>query len=117
MGVKEMKKTAFSFLLLAGILLLAGCQKEARIGGKDAIQFSASTPGTKTVYSGDQTGAKEGIYWIGWDDVANQGDIIRIYSNKAVHRYNKDANTDELSFYKSAATGASLYGSRLCLPA
>lgn len=88
-----MKKTAFSFLLLAGILLLAGCQKEARIGGKDAIQFSASTPGTKTVYSGDQTGAKEGIYWIGWDDVANQGDIIRIYSNKAVHRYNKDANT------------------------
>ena len=88
-----MKKTVFNFLLLAGILLLAGCQKEARIGGKDAIQFSAASPGTKTAYSGQPSAGKEGIYWIEWDETANTGDIVRIFSNKAVHRYNKDADT------------------------
>ena len=54
MGVRKMKKARIPFLLLAGVLLLAGCQKEGRIGGNDAINFSAvSNPGTKTVYGGE----------------------------------------------------------------
>ena len=45
-----MKKIMTYLLLLAGILLLAGCQKEGGIfGGKGEIRFSASArPETKT---------------------------------------------------------------------
>jgi hypothetical protein len=82
MGVREMKTARNLFLLLAGVLLLAGCQKEGRIGGKDAIQFTVGTPGTKTAYSGVVDGGKERINW-------EVGDEIRIYSDKAEHRYNE----------------------------
>lgn len=85
-----MKKTMTYLLLLAGILLLAGCQKEnGTVSGKGEIRFVASArPDTKTVY-----GAYENEYdennkpypvWQSIDWVA--GDEIRIYSDKAVRR-------------------------------
>lgn len=78
-----MKKARILFLLLAGVLLLAGCQKEGKIGGKDAIRFKASAnPGTKTEYTGVYDGGIERIYW-------NMDDPIRIFSNKAEHRYHE----------------------------
>ncbi|MBO4844346.1 MAG: hypothetical protein J5490_07165 [Bacteroidales bacterium] len=78
-----MKKVRILFLLLAGVLLLAGCQKEGKIGDKDAIRFTASSnPGTKTAYSGDVVNGYERIEW-------NMGDKIRIYSNVAEHRYHE----------------------------
>ncbi len=78
-----MKKARILFLLLAGVLLLAGCQKEGKIGGKDAIRFTASSnPGTKTAYSGDVVNGYERIEW-------NMGDKNRIYSNVAEHRYHE----------------------------
>lgn len=72
-----MKKARILFLLLAGVLLLAGCQKEGKIGGKDAIRFTASSnPGTKTEYTGVYDGGIERIYW-------NMDDPIRIFTSKA----------------------------------
>ena len=78
-----MKKARILFLLLAGVLLLAGCQKEGRIGGKDAIRFSAeSNPGTKTVYAGEGANGRERINW-------RENDEIRIFSDKSEHRYHE----------------------------
>ncbi len=77
-----MKKSVLFFLLLAGTLLLAGCQKELK-GGKEAVRFSASShPGTKTAYSGVvDDDDMERIDWV-------VDDQIRIFSDKAEHRYN-----------------------------
>ena len=76
-----MKKTRILFLLLAGVLLLAGCQKEGKVGGNDAIRFTASSnPDTKTSYTGVYNGGIERIDW-------KLGDEIRIFSDKAKHRY------------------------------
>ena len=78
-----MKRARLLFLLLAGILLLAGCQKEGRIGGNDAINFSAvSNPGTKTVYGGEYANNRELIKWL-------ENDEIRIFSDKSEHRYHE----------------------------
>ena len=79
-----MRKTITYLLLAAGILSLAGCQKNGLSGtvsGDNTIRFGASaTPGTKAAYSGDMTGNFERIAW-------QTGDLIRIYSDKATHRY------------------------------
>ena len=88
-----MKKTRILFLLLAGVLLLAGCQKEGfrENGTGTDIEFGASTSSvvTKTAYSGDvysdEGSSYERIDWV-------SGDVIRIYSNEAKHRYNQDQN-------------------------
>lgn len=93
-----MKKTMTYLLLLAGILLLAGCQKEGRIfGGKGEIRFSASArPDTKTAYGAyDATDPKDAS-WQSIDWV--EGDEIRIYSDKAVRRvgYETGAAADAL---------------------
>ena len=107
-----MKKTAFSFLLLAGMLLLAGCQKEGRIGGKDAIRFTAAaTPGTKTAYSGvtNNTGV-ERIDWVEWNDQTGKGDIIRIYSDKAEHRLHSGQHWADYVIKNVTASGAQSKG-------
>ena len=75
-----MKRTLSIFLLLAGVLLLAGCQKDWK-DGKDAIRFKASSaPTTKTAYSGVYDNGVERINWV-------LGDKIRIFSDVAEHRY------------------------------
>jgi len=90
-----MKKTMTYLLLLAGTLLLAGCQKEGGIsGGKGEIRFVASArPDTKTVYGGYYkedddhnwlAADPKDATWQSIDWVA--GDEIRIYSDKAVRR-------------------------------
>lgn len=81
-----MKKNVIIVLLAAGAFLLAGCQKGLLDGDKSSVRFSAvsSEVGTKTAYSGnvEQDGTKyfERIDW-------KRNDLIRIWSDKAVHRY------------------------------
>ena len=81
-----MKKTMTYLLLLAGTLLLAGCQKEGGIsGGKGEIRFSASArPDTKTAYGAYDATDPKNATWQSIDWV--EGDEIRIYSDKAVRR-------------------------------
>jgi hypothetical protein len=85
-----MKKTSAYLLLAAGILLLAGCQKtglSGTVSGDNTIRFAAiAAPGTKTAYSGEVTNNVERIDWV-------KDDLIRIYSDKAVYRY------DDKQFY------------------
>ncbi len=84
-----MKKNVIIVLLVAGAVLLAGCQKGLFDGDKSSVRFTAvsSEVGTKTAYSGDVTtvdGKKyERINW-------KKNDVIRIWSDVAVHRYNED---------------------------
>ena len=90
-----MKKTMTYLLLLAGTLLLAGCQKEGGIsGGKGEIRFVASArPETKTVYGGYYK-EDDDHNWLAadpkdatWQSIDwTAGDEIRIYSDKAVRR-------------------------------
>lgn len=85
-----MKKNVIIVLLAAGAFLLAGCQKGLFDGDKSSVRFTAvsySEVGTKTAYSNDVTtvdGKKyERIDW-------KKNDVIRIWSDVAVHRYNED---------------------------
>lgn len=86
-----MKKTKTTLLLLAGILLLAGCQKEGRLGNdKGLIRFSAaSAPETKTAYSGVLDNANyERIDW-------KLNDVIRIWSPDAYDRYHENGENEK----------------------
>lgn len=91
-----MKKTMTYLLLLAGTLLLAGCQKEGRVSnGNGEIRFMASSrPETKTEYGGYYK--KDNNVWTPttnpdeatWQSINwKNGDILRIYSDKAKDRY------------------------------
>lgn len=109
-GSKEMKRTRLFFLLLAGVLLLAGCQKEGKVGGKDAIRFAAaSTPGTKTAYSGVETDGVERIDWVGMVGT-EVGDVIRIYSDVAEHRYNQGQHWADYVIKDVTTSGAKSEG-------
>ena len=83
-----MKKTfSFASLVLAGMVLLVGCQKDGTRSGNDKmIRFTAglNPPATRTAYSGEVTGGFERIDWV-------NGDLIRIWSDKA-----KDGTTTTL---------------------
>ncbi len=83
-----MRKIHTIVLLIAGSVLLAGCQKTGPFGGESAIRFKAvSNVGTKTAYSGAETEESGHKYErIDW----KQGDLIRVWSNVAVHRYNQN---------------------------
>ena len=97
----RMKGKTILYLLAAGSLLLAGCQKE-NFGNTDGIRFKTSAGmGTKTVYGDDVT--ESGTTWqiIDW----KVDDVIRIYSDKAVHRY---ATTQH--FWDYEVTGKSISG-------
>lgn len=81
-----MNKTIKRLFLLGGLslLVLTACQHEGKFGASDAVRFKAATVGTKTEYSGKTYSGFERIDW-------KDGDEIRIYSDKAKHRY-KDQN-------------------------
>ena len=101
MGV-AMKKISIIFLLLAGVLLLTGCQKEKLFGKGSFIQFTAvsSNVGTKTAYSGSETTASGKTYErIDW----KAGDRIRIWSDVAVHSTISDQHWSD---YRVAAEGS-----------
>lgn len=82
-----MKKTfSYASLILAGIVFLAGCQKDGNTSGNGkTIHFTAGSnaPATRTVYSGAITGGVERIDWV-------SGDLLRIWSDKATDRYNNN---------------------------
>jgi len=86
-----MKKTfSFASLVLAGMVLLVGCQKDGTRSGNDKmIRFTAglNPPATRTAYSGEVTGGFERIDWV-------NGDLIRIWSDKAKDRYNNNPWAD-----------------------
>ena len=84
-----MKGKSTLLLLAAGILSLAGCQKtgltDGISNGNGNIRFTAtaSSVGTKTAYGdydNETDPAWQVVNWV-------QGDKLRIYSDKAVHRY------------------------------
>lgn len=78
----------YAALILAGIILSAGCNKDPN-GPKDPqIRFTAGTgtPQTRTAYSGVVSNNIERIDWL-------VGDRIRIWSDKATYRY------DDQQFY------------------
>ena len=81
-----MKGISKSLLFLAGMtLLLVGCQKEGKVNiGDGSVRFTAATaPQTKTAY-GDYDNANAPTWQrIDW----KAGDLIRIASDKATHRY------------------------------
>ncbi len=84
-----MKKTfSFASLILAGLVLLAGCQKDGNhLNGGQSIRFTAGSGSvmTRTSYSGDVDPATkiERIDWV-------QGDLLKIWSDKATDRYNNN---------------------------
>lgn len=85
------------------MLALTSCQEEGRKGAKDAIRFTASAPSTKTTY-GNISGGQQPIYWDEYDLETGKGDIIRIYSDKATHRYHKDENDNPLNWAEYVIT-------------
>lgn len=98
-----MKKTLAYLLLTAGILSLAGCQKTGILGagaGDDTIRFSASASaaGTKTVYTGQVTDNFERIEW-------EVNDVIRVYSDNALHRYQSGQHYADYSVTKATNNG------------
>lgn len=97
-----MKKTFAYLLLAAGILLLAGCQKNGLSGtepGDNTIRFAASAaPGTKTAYSGEVTSGFERIDWV-------KDDVIRIYSDNSLHRYVDGQHYADYSVTSATAAG------------
>ena len=82
-----MKKTfSFASLILAGMVLLVGCQKDGNhLNSGQLIRFTAGSGSvmTRTSYSGDVDPATkiERIDWV-------QGDLLKIWSDKATDRYN-----------------------------
>ena len=95
-----MKKINIFFLLLAGALLLTGCQKEGLFGGGRAIQFTAvsSSVGTKTAYGNEVTEGTRTYQSLDW----KAGDGIRIWSDVAVHQTIADQHWSD---YTVAADG------------
>lgn len=95
-----MKKTTTYLLLLAGMFLLAGCQKgSVQEGAKDAVRFTAQSAsvGTKAdygQYSTDKTWQS-----IDWEN----GDRIRITSPEATHRYDNTRHYAEYMVLGAAA--------------
>ncbi len=86
-----MKKTfSFASLVLAGMVLLVGCQKDGNHSGNGKmIRFTAglNVPATRTAYSGEVTGGIERIDWV-------NGDLIRIWSDIAKDHYNNNSWAD-----------------------
>ena len=105
-----MKKTMTYLLLLAGTLLLAGCQKEGRFGSdKSLIHFSAATrPETKTAYGAEETVTENEIKRVVWQSIDwENGDVLRIFSNKAVDRYHSDKKYADYKVVNAAAGSSS----------
>ena len=83
-----MKGKSIILLLAAGTLFLAGCQKTGLAdgtGSNGSIRFSAtaSSVGTKTAYGDYDNETNPTWQVVNWVT----GDKLRIYSDKAVHRY------------------------------
>ena len=90
-------------LAAAGTLSLAGCQKtglSGTVSGDNTIRFAASAaPGTKTAYSGEVTDNIERIDWA-------KDDVIRIYSDKAVYRYDDAQHYSDYKVTSVSGSGA-----------
>lgn len=96
-------KTILLLLAAAGTLSLAGCQKtglSGTVSGDNTIRFAASAaPGTKTAYSGEVTDNIERIDWA-------KDDVIRIYSDKAVYRYDDAQHYSDYKVTSVSGSGA-----------
>ncbi|MCR4860819.1 MAG: hypothetical protein K5910_09170 [Bacteroidales bacterium] len=95
-----MKRTLINILLLAGIFLLAGCQKEGRYGNEgELVVFGASAHSglfTRSAYGDyNDAGTHQDIKWTDTDE-------IRIYSPTAARRVAVEqgvTDSDELYYW------------------
>lgn len=103
-----MNKARYLFLLFAGVLLLAGCQKGflERKGGVEVRFTVASSPQTKTAYDGGSYGGYDRIAWIDGDQVLIWGDNAHVNGSDAIVRnasYDIDGSSVQNSNSKSTA--------------
>ena len=100
-----MKKAMIYFLLLAGTLLLAGCQKEGRSGSESSlIKFTAGArPETKTAYGVSDYDANNKPVWQRIDWQLN--DKVRIFSPEAADRYHSDKHYADYRVVKVTPNG------------
>lgn len=103
-----MKRVVSSLLLLAGVFLLAGCQKGLfeRKGGVEVRFTVDSSPKTKTAYDGGSYGGYDRIAWIDGDQVLIWGDNAHVNGSDVIVRnasYDIDANTIQNNNSKSTA--------------
>ena len=86
MGIKiNMNRTLL--FLMTGTLVFFSCRKEGSYS-QDTISFivrTGSASDTKTSYTGSVSGSREGLTW-------KKGDLIRVASDLARHRYNTAQN-------------------------
>ena len=103
-----MKRARMFFLLFAGVLFLAGCQKgfNERIGGAEVRFTVASNPQTKTAYDGGSYNGYDRISWIDGDQILIWGDNARVReSDPAVRNaaYDIDGTSVQNNNNKSTA--------------
>ena len=92
---------SFASIVLGGIILLAGCQKDGTTSKAGSlVKFTAGLKpaATRTAYSGVVTNNFERINW-------EEGDEIVIWSDKAVDRNNTDANYASYAISSPQASG------------
>ena len=86
---------------LLGSAILTGCNKNNFVANKgEAVRFSAvsqGAPSTKTTY-GQDSGNYQIIDW-------SANDLIRVYSDKAVHRYDDKQNWADYIILGSTVSG------------
>lgn len=108
--------TLSCILLLAGTFFLTGCQKggfrENGTGKDISFRASISKPQTKAAYSGrEYTDEGKQYERIDWES----GDVLRIYSNEASHRYLEQNWADYT--ISTVSTPADRYSSANIVPA
>ena len=92
---------SFASIVLGGIILLAGCQKDGTTSKAGSlVKFTAGLKpaATRTSYSGEIVNNFERINW-------KDGETIVVWSDKAVDRYNTSANYASYAISSPKASG------------
>ena len=101
-----MKRFVFiSVALLFGMAILSSCEHFDVVGKPVAFTASAKSDATKTIYSGNNTGTHEEIYWETGDQIliqSSDAEVVSLSSDPAVYSYVYTLTVDDDN--KSLAT-------------